>query len=75
MEIKKELLVSSEMLPSKNKITEWEINFDHWNILSKKHDNRYDFFKASTKEIASNMARWKYGDTIDILTVIPWDGT
>ena len=67
--------VSSSMIPAKRKITEWEINFDHWNILSKKHDNRYGYFEASSKEIACNMARWKYGDTIGILTVMPWDGT
>ena len=46
---------------------EYEINFDHWNVLTKKHDNRYDYFKASTQEIASNMARWKYGDLIGII--------
>jgi hypothetical protein len=63
------------MIPAKREITEWAINFDHWNILSKKHDNRYDYFEASSKEIACNMARWKYGDTIDILTVMQWDGT
>lgn len=48
---------------------EFEINFDQWNILSKKHDNRYDFFKASAPDIACNMARWKYGDLIDIISV------
>lgn len=52
--------------------TEYEVNFEHWNVLSKTHDNRYDFFKASSPEIACNMARWKYGDTIDILKVLPW---
>ena len=48
---------------------EYEVNFDHWNILWKKHENRYDFFVASSPEIACNMARWKYGDCIDIKSV------
>lgn len=48
---------------------EYEINFDHWNVLSKCHDNRYDYFVASSPEIACNMARWKYGDCIGILSV------
>jgi len=48
---------------------EYEINFDRWNVLSKKHDNRYDFFVASSPVIACNMARWKYGDLIYILNV------
>jgi hypothetical protein len=50
-------------------MNEFEINFDQWNILWKKHENRYDFFVASSPEIACNMARWKYGDCIDIKSV------
>lgn len=48
---------------------EYEINFDHWHLLFKCHENRYDYFVASSPEIACNMARFKYGDTIDILNV------
>ncbi len=48
---------------------EYEINFDQWHVLFKRHENRYDFFVASSSEIACNMARWKYGDAIDILNV------
>jgi hypothetical protein len=53
---------------------EYEINFDQWNILFGRHENRYDFFVASSPEIACNMARWKYGDLIDILNVCIWEG-
>ena len=48
---------------------EFEVNFDFWNILSKNHENKYDFFVASSPKIACNMARWKYGDCIDIISV------
>jgi hypothetical protein len=48
---------------------EYEINFDVWNILWGKHENKYDFFVASSPEIACNKAYWKYGDLIDILNV------
>lgn len=48
---------------------EYEVNFDDWNILLGKHENRYDFFKAKSIEEARAMAYWKYGDLIDILSV------
>ena len=50
-------------------LTEYEVNFDHWNILWKKHENRYDFFKAESIDEAKAQARWKYGDCIDIKSV------
>lgn len=50
-------------------LTEYEVNFDHWNILFKKHENRYDFFKAESIDEAKAQARWKYGDCIDIKSV------
>ena len=54
-----------------NRITEleYEIYFEDWNVLRKEHEKKYDFFIASSPEIACNMARWKYGDMIDILNV------
>ena len=52
-----------------NALTEYEINFNQWHILLGKTENRYDFFVASSPEIACNMARWKYGDLINILSV------
>ena len=48
---------------------EYEVNFDDWNILLGKHENRYDLFKAKSIEEARAMAYWKYGDLIDILYV------
>ena len=50
-------------------MNEYEINFDQWNILWKLQENKYDFFVASSPELACNMARYKYGDLIDILSV------
>ena len=50
-------------------LTEYEVNFDHWNILWKKHENRYDKFTAESIEDAKALARWKYGDCIDIISV------
>lgn len=29
-------------------LTEYEVNFDHWNILWKKHENRYDKFTCES---------------------------
>ncbi len=52
-----------------NKLTEYEIKFVQWNILSKVQDKRYDFIKASSVEKAKEAARFKYGDLIDILYV------
>ena len=48
---------------------EYEVNFDQWNILWKKHENRYDKFTAESIEDAKALARWKYGDCIDIKSV------
>jgi hypothetical protein len=51
------------------KLIEYEIKFRHWNILSKVHDERYDFLKASSIAKATEAVRFKYGDLIDILYV------
>jgi hypothetical protein len=56
-----------------NKLTEYEIKFKHWNILSKVHDERYDFIKASSVEKAKEATRFKYGDLINILYVKVFD--
>ena len=52
-----------------NESIEYAVNFDCWNILWERHENRYDFFKAKSIEEAKAMAYWKYGDLIDILSV------
>jgi len=48
---------------------EYEVNLDHWNVLTKQHDNRYDFFIAKSEDEAKEMARRKYGSTVDIKSV------
>jgi hypothetical protein len=52
-----------------DEVIEYEINFNHWNILLGKHENKYDYFKANSVEQAKAMACWKYGDLIDIVSV------
>ena len=61
--------MTTRILNTLEVLKEYEINFEQWHILFKRHENRYDFFVASYPEIACNMARWKYGDLIDILNV------
>jgi hypothetical protein len=51
------------------KLIEYEIKFRHWNILSKVHDERYDFIEASSVEKAKSALYWKYGDLIHIIYV------
>jgi hypothetical protein len=53
----------------KSKLQEYEVNLDYWNVLTKKHENRYDFFMAESEEQATTMTRWKYGTTTDIISV------
>ena len=50
-------------------LSEYEIKFERWNILSRKHEVKYDFVKASSVEQAKSDCRNAYGDLIDIISV------
>jgi hypothetical protein len=54
-------------------MNEYEVFFTQWNMLTKKHDERYDYFKADSEDLVRSAAYWKYGDLIDIIHVISLD--
>lgn len=50
-------------------MTEYEIKFERWNILGRKHEVKYDVVKANSVEQAKGNCRDAYGDLINIISV------
>ena len=50
-------------------MTEYEIKFERWNILSHKHEVKYDVVKAGSVEQARQQCHDAYGDLINIISV------
>lgn len=50
---------------------EYEVAFEKWNILTERHEIKYDFFECVSAEAAKRAAYWVHGDLIDIVKVTP----
>ena len=48
---------------------EYEVKFERWNILSHKHEMKYDYFKVNSVEQAKMICCNTYGDLINIISV------
>lgn len=51
------------------RIMEYEVKFERWNILNRVHEVKYDYFKAQSVQEAKNQCYWKYGNMIDFLNI------
>ena len=50
-------------------LEEYEVKFIAFNILNNFYEFKYDYVKTPNADEARRLTYWKYGDTIDILSV------